>query len=649
MLHRPATLDAHTGDEVPSDLPPLRALLAFEAVARSGTMRIASDELGISHTVVSRHIRRLETWLQAELVTTSPRGVSLTPTGDLYARKLRKAFGNIAEATTELRPRPHQRVLRIWCVSGLATYWLAHRLDVLRELLPEVDFSLRPFERALGHDVRTADIIIGYAIDDERPEWSRLLWTPDMLAVASPSWTREHPELKVNDLPAIPLLHEAHKSTWSRWLSAVGAEATTSLTGPTLVDAAMCIDAAAASQGVALAPDLLCVSLFKKGVLEQVVPDKAKIGSYYFLASPQHSRMSYVRKLEDWLRSELALTLHSRDDRPDQEKSALQVEKLTQKQTGSRVRPALHRGAETGNFGSRMPPLGTILAFDALARHGTMRAAAQALGVGHSLVSRQFASLQARLGLPLAVSGPRGVRLTREGDLYANRIGAAIAQIRDATAIVKPPAFLKCLRIVCVTGLAIHWLTPRLNKLQALFPETEIVLRSFDPSAREGPDDTTVVIAYETTGALPANALSLLRPRMVPVASPAWIAAHAPIVTVGDLARHTLLHEETRQIWLDWFEQAGFPQSQSVAGPMLWDAGLGMDAAIAGQGVALIASIMLETAVERGQLVEVIPTDVRQAGYYLTVSERLARSDQIARLAKWLSHEMAETEKRLVG
>ena len=59
-------------------LPPLHMVRAFEAVARTGTMRRAADDLGISHAVISRHIRHLEAWLKARLTASGPRGTRLT-------------------------------------------------------------------------------------------------------------------------------------------------------------------------------------------------------------------------------------------------------------------------------------------------------------------------------------------------------------------------------------------------------------------------------------------------------------------------------------------------------------------------------------------------------------------------------------------
>src|SRR5690606_35838047 len=73
-------------------LPPLTMLRAFEAAARTGSMRKASSDIGISHTVVSRHISGLESWIGWKLVHAGPRGIVLTPEGEALFAATSSAF-----------------------------------------------------------------------------------------------------------------------------------------------------------------------------------------------------------------------------------------------------------------------------------------------------------------------------------------------------------------------------------------------------------------------------------------------------------------------------------------------------------------------------------------------------------------------------
>ena len=103
----------------PDALPPLGPLRAFEAVSRAGSMRKAAGELGLSHTVVSRHIRTLEDWMGRKLVAAGPRGVRLTTEGRVLYEAAARAFQLIGNAAHAVRITRRLDSLRIWCIPGL--------------------------------------------------------------------------------------------------------------------------------------------------------------------------------------------------------------------------------------------------------------------------------------------------------------------------------------------------------------------------------------------------------------------------------------------------------------------------------------------------------------------------------------------------
>lgn len=94
-------------------LPPLVMVRAFEAAARTGSMRKAADDIGVTHTVISRHVRNLESWAGRKLLETGPWGSTLTQEGAIFHRAVFEAFQIIAAAAVELRPRSRKGMLRI--------------------------------------------------------------------------------------------------------------------------------------------------------------------------------------------------------------------------------------------------------------------------------------------------------------------------------------------------------------------------------------------------------------------------------------------------------------------------------------------------------------------------------------------------------
>lgn len=273
-----------------------------------------------------------------------------------------------------------------------------------------------------------------------------------------------------------------------------------------------------------------------------------------------------------------------------------------------------------------------------------MRGAADELGINHSVVSRHVANLEAWIGHRLVKAGPRGVVLTREGELYAQRIGTALALMRAATVEIMPQHEVVSLRIWCAAGLAIHWLAPRLGAIQELLPRAEITLRPFETAVTLDDKSTDVLIGFGNLEQMPAHSTLLATPRMIPVASPDWLKLHPEIETVEDLTSLPLIHEQTKHFWSDWFDRADIRMNAPLRGPLLWDAGLGVDAAAAGQGVALVSETVAAPLISEGKLVEMFKTDITLGSYYVVASAQEAQSPTLRRLKGWLLQEMGSSE-----
>ncbi|RWC38045.1 MAG: hypothetical protein EOS28_31145 [Mesorhizobium sp.] len=90
--------------------------------------------------------------------------------------------------------------------------------------------------------------------------------------------------------------------------------------------------------------------------------------------------------------------------------------------------------------------------------------------------------------------------------------------------------------------------------------------------------------------------------------------------------------------------QAGVKLDRQLKRPRLWDANLGFDAALAGQGVALTSNLMVADEISQGQLVELFDTDIRVGGYYLVTAPNV-HDERIERFAAWIARSLAGYEK----
>ena len=168
-------------------LPPLQALRAFEAVARLMSFRRAGEELLITQSAVSHHIRQLEEFLGLPLFVRKARSIALTPEGEDYRARTTDAFRLIAAATADLRGRSRRNVVRISLLPSFAANWLVSRLHGFQSLHPDIGLELDPTLRSADIAAGEADIAIRYGDGNWPGVDVRLLMAEQLSPVISPA------------------------------------------------------------------------------------------------------------------------------------------------------------------------------------------------------------------------------------------------------------------------------------------------------------------------------------------------------------------------------------------------------------------------------------------------------------------------------
>ena len=283
-------------------MPPLQMVRAFEAVARTGSMRKAADDLGVSHNVISYHIRNLEAWLGTRLLLRSAAGTRLNEEGRDFFETVSKAFGEIAAASERIRARATKDILRLWCMAGLASQWLTSRLSDLEQSLPGTEIVIRAIDQIPDFARQEADATIVYARQSELPAGALLLASPRMFPVASPAWlSRNEPPLSLQDLPAGPLIHEGSHKQWQEWLAAAGLAHTPRPRGPHLGNADLCLEAALAGQGIALALYPMASGYLAQNQLVELLDTDIRLGGYFLVISPSRREDPLMTRFRAWL------------------------------------------------------------------------------------------------------------------------------------------------------------------------------------------------------------------------------------------------------------------------------------------------------------------------------------------------------------
>lgn len=294
-------------------IPPFAALRAFEAVGRFGGIRRAATELGLDHTVVSRHIRQLESWLGKQLFDRSHGGLTFTETGESYHRQISLALSEIASATTLAMHCEEDRFLRIWSVPGFTAQWLAEQVAEFGSLWPELTLELRPTDEAADLVMQEADVDIRYYGDDWPPPPGGKglryveLARPKVMMVVSPVLAEQLSTLSdVSQLLDAPLLHEEHHEQWRAWLARNGVTMASHPRGPLLWHAHLAIAAARQGRGIALASRYLVRDDLRNGSLvEMTVPGSrsVELGSYCFVTREDRWTLPTIVKLRRFLLS----------------------------------------------------------------------------------------------------------------------------------------------------------------------------------------------------------------------------------------------------------------------------------------------------------------------------------------------------------
>lgn len=287
----------------------------------------------------------------------------------------------------------------------------------------------------------------------------------------------------------------------------------------------------------------------------------------------------------------------------------------------------------------RPPPFPALRALEAVARHGSLTRAAEALFVTHGAISHQLKALEAELGVALVTRAGRGVRLTDEGERLAQRVRTALWEIGDAMREARERRNPRQLRVSVVPSFAGRWLLPRIGRFIAQHPDIDIDVNASLALADFRRDAVDVAIRHGAGQWPGVVAEHLLDEDYFPVCSPRLNGGRLPS-TPADLAHYTLLRADGES-WRTWFEAAGLDWPEPSRGPMFNDSSHMMQAAAEGQGIALARDTLVGNDLRNGVIVKLFDITARSPyRTFLVYPPRLADSEKLAQFRQWLRDEI---------
>ncbi|KVH48298.1 transcriptional regulator GcvA [Burkholderia diffusa] len=284
----------------------------------------------------------------------------------------------------------------------------------------------------------------------------------------------------------------------------------------------------------------------------------------------------------------------------------------------------------------RFPPLNALRAFEAAARHLNFRLAADELGVTQGAVAQQVRHLEDVVEIQLFRRLPRGLALTREGLEYFSSVQRALQIIADATdALGQRPMVLT---VSTTPSFASKWLIPRLSDFGRLHPDIEVRVIADERLASFRADGVDIAIRLGKPPFPAGLVAQLLFPLDIfAVASPTLLDSARPIRTPVDLSKHALLHD-AHDLWPEFIEKLGGKgQTDPTKGPRFSQSLLAIDAAIAGQGIALTSEPLVERDIAEGRLRRVFDFSFPMSlGFYVVFPQASAHSESLEAMRRWL-------------
>lgn len=287
--------------------PPLRALQAFSAVARTGSVVGAAQELAVTPSAVSHLVRQLERRLGIALFARKGRGLTPTLDGERLAATVGPALVTIDDALGALRRRSAE--LRISLLSSFAVHWLIPRLSRFQHQHPGIELLLSTSTRTVDLATESFDCAIRLGCGGWPAVMADRLYSEELVAACSPRWLAAHRLRGPPDLARGALLHaRARRDDWVRWFDAAGVRGFTPRRGPVFETRALAIQAAVAQMGVVVIDPRFIEAELAAGQLTMPFPLRVPLDTAYWLVwRPGREAARPVAAFRRWLAAEVAV------------------------------------------------------------------------------------------------------------------------------------------------------------------------------------------------------------------------------------------------------------------------------------------------------------------------------------------------------
>src|SRR5688572_2636834 len=302
-------------------LPPLSALRAFEAVARTLSFTGAAKELHVTPGAISQQVRSLEEQLGTALFRRSRRSVSLTSAGSAILPDVQAGFESLSRVLDDSWRRSQGRVLAISVAPSFASKWLLPRLPEFAAQFPDIELRISAMVALVDFAKEDVDLAIRFGSGEYGELKTELLFAEALCPMCSPRLvTPKRPLNTPADLRHFRLIHDLsvpgrhNENGWVQWLKLAGAAEVNANRGTRFSLAELALQAAVDGTGVVLGRLALAQKDLAEGRLVRPFNLVLPLDMRYYLVTPRKKQeRPEIQSFKAWLRGVL------RDARPAQD------------------------------------------------------------------------------------------------------------------------------------------------------------------------------------------------------------------------------------------------------------------------------------------------------------------------------------------
>lgn len=297
-----------------NNIPPLRALKAFESSARHLSFTKAADELFVTQAAISHQIKSLEEKTGVKLFKRFNRSLQLTTEGQVYLLSIIDSLEQLEKASRQLANRNAVGMLNISLLPSFATKWMAKRIWKFQDKFPDIEVSISAFEWLTDFKKENIDVAIRYGRGDWQDVYCELLLEERVFPICN---RRVFKQLETDPVPSTlldyKLLHDDFSSEdWEMWFKAANIAVELPIKGTRFSHTVMMLESIESSEGFALGRTPLVIDDLKRKLL--FAPFNISIPSefaYYFVCPKGTEETPKVLEFKKWIMKEANQTKKS--------------------------------------------------------------------------------------------------------------------------------------------------------------------------------------------------------------------------------------------------------------------------------------------------------------------------------------------------